>query len=37
MISINIPNVLTIAIISIAAYAALKAGSRAIGFDTSWM
>lgn len=37
MISLNLPNVATIAIISIAAYAAFKAGSKAVGFAPSWL
>lgn len=37
MISINVPNVITIGLVSIAAYAAFKAGSKALGFSPSWL
>lgn len=37
MISINVPNVVTIAVISIAAYAAFKAGTKLVGYDASWL
>lgn len=37
MISLNVANVVTIAVISVAAYAAFKAGSKAIGFSPSWL
>lgn len=37
MIDINMGNVFTIAIISVLGYAALKAGLKAAGVDTSWL
>ena len=37
MISINVPNVITIAAISIGAYALVKAGSKMVGFNPAWL
>jgi hypothetical protein len=37
MIDLNIGNILTISIIGVASYAALKFGLKAAGVDTSWM
>lgn len=37
MIDINLANVITIALVSVAAYAAVKAGLKAAGMDTSWL
>jgi hypothetical protein len=37
MISLNLPNVATIAVISILAYAAVKAGTKAVGFTPAWL
>ena len=37
MISLNIGNIVTIGVISVAAYAAVKFGLKAAGVTTSWM
>lgn len=37
MVDLNVGNVITIAIISIAAYAATKWAAKAAGFDVSWL
>jgi len=35
VVELNLPNFFTIGIISLAAFAAFKAGAKAIGIDTS--
>lgn len=37
MISLNVPNAITIAAIAILAFAAVKAAGTALGFSTSWL
>lgn len=37
MISINLPNIITIAVISVAAYAAVKVGGKMVGFSPAWL
>lgn len=37
MIDLNVTNVVTIALISVLAYAGLKAGLKAAGIDSSWL
>jgi hypothetical protein len=37
MISLNLPNVATIALISVLGYVAVKAGTKALGFAPSWL
>lgn len=37
MISLNVPNVLTIAIIALLALAATKAGFSFMGWNTAWI
>jgi len=37
MISLNVPNVITVAIISVLAIAAVKAGLTATGYSPSWL
>lgn len=37
MISINLPNVITIGVISILVYAGAKAGLKVIGYQPTWL
>lgn len=37
MINLNLTNIITIGIISVAAFALVKVGSQAIGFSPAWL
>lgn len=37
MISLNLTNFITIGIIAVAAFAAVKMGTRALGINVSWL
>lgn len=37
MLSLSVPNVITVALISVAAIAAVRFGLKYAGMDTSWL
>lgn len=37
MVELSLPNLITVGLISIAAFAVFKWGTNAVGIDTSWL